>query len=80
MRGVKKTPKICMHLWIYYKFRSDTGSRIILLTGYDTMVIFLLLFTNRKSFQSISLSLGETERVEQKDGNDEKHRGRRQKI
>lgn len=40
-----------------------TGSRIILLTGYDTMVIFLLLFTNRKSFQSISFSLGETDRV-----------------
>ncbi len=39
-----------------------TGSRIIL-TGYDTMVMFLLLFTNRKSFQSISFSLGETDRV-----------------
>lgn len=55
------------------------GSRIILLTGYDTMVIFLLLFTKRKSFQSINFSLEKMERVTQKDSNKEKHR-ERQKI
>lgn len=50
-----------------------------MLTGYDTMVIFLLLFTKRKSFQSINFSLEKMERVTQKDSNKEKHR-ERQKI
>lgn len=44
-----------------------TGSRVNTVRGYDTMVMFLLLFTNRKSFQSISFSLGETERMSEKE-------------
>ena len=56
------------------------GSRIILLAGYDTMVIFLLLFTKRKSFQSINFSLGRIERGTGKDSNKGKTQGETEDI
>lgn len=61
----RKDAELVEHIYYFLKARTltewagagDRWTRGAQAGGYDTMVTFLLLFTNKKSFQSISFSL-----------------------